>query len=91
MYYKERLESKDMKIKNPFATLGVIDNTSVNECRKQYRLLCTKYHPDNIGGDSDKFNEITLAWEMIKEGYIIKKEKRAIHRRDSMFRFDFVE
>jgi curved DNA-binding protein CbpA len=56
-----------MYIKNPYKILGVETNTPLEECRKAYRKLCRKYHPDN-GGDPDLFDEINKAWELIQSG-----------------------
>lgn len=54
-------------IKNPYEILGVSVNASVEECKKAYRKLCVKYHPDN-GGDKDTFDKINKAWTMIESG-----------------------
>lgn len=54
---------------NPYKVLGVEDNAPLTECKKAYRLLSRKYHPDN-NGDANKFHEVTKAWEMIESGEV---------------------
>lgn len=53
---------------NPYSVLGVRANAPVDVCKKAYRVLSRKYHPDN-NGDADKFDEVQKAWEMISNGY----------------------
>lgn len=57
-------------VKNPYKVLGVSNNTSIQDCRKAYRKLCAKYHPDNPTGDREKFDEIQKAFSMIEKGYV---------------------
>lgn len=52
-------------MKNPYSILGVPDGSSEDICKKAYRRLCAKYHPDNNGGDDKKFIEIKSAYESI--------------------------
>lgn len=52
----------------PYEVLGVPNGTSVEDCKKAYRSLSKKYHPDSPSGDHDKFEEIAKAYEMIKSG-----------------------
>lgn len=56
---------------NPYKVLGVSDNASKEDCKKSYRRLCAKYHPDNPTGDREKFEEVQKAWGMIESGNII--------------------
>ena len=54
-----------MNVFNPYKVLGVSDNATKDECKKAYRKLSVKYHPDN-GGSLDDFHNITKAWKMIE-------------------------
>lgn len=78
-------------IRNPYEVLGVKDKAPIEECKKAYRKLCAKYHPDN-GGDSNKFDEVNKAWNMIlnpkpSEVSIIRKQKKHLKHR-SLFNFE---
>ena len=53
---------------NPYKILGVSSDATLSECKKAYRKLCAKYHPDSGNGDVHKFNEVTMAWNMIQDG-----------------------
>lgn len=50
---------------NPFKVLGIENE---NEAKQAYRDLSKKYHPDRPGGDTEKFQQVKEAYEMIKEG-----------------------
>lgn len=67
---------------NPYKVLGVKNNASVEECKKAYRKLSVKYHPDN-GGDIVKFQEISKAFDEINKGLAItysnKRDKSLKH------------
>ncbi len=51
---------------DPRSVLGVTATASVAECKKAYRRLAVKYHPDQNHGDDVKFKEVSAAWETIK-------------------------
>lgn len=74
---------------NPYQVLGIRDNAPKEECKKAYRRLCAKYHPDN-GGDKDKFDEVNKAWTMIqnpeKNIGIIRRQKPHLKHK-SLFNF----
>ena len=53
---------------NPYKTLGVSDKASKDECKKAYRRLCAKYHPDN-GGDADTLLAINKEYETVKKRF----------------------
>ena len=52
---------------NPYRVLGVEDKAPLDVCKKAYRTLSRKFHPDN-GGDPEKFGEISKAWTLIENG-----------------------
>ena len=52
---------------NPYEILGVPNGSSKDICKKAYRKLCIKHHPDN-GGDKDIFDKVSKAWTMIEQG-----------------------
>lgn len=52
---------------NPYKVLGVDQDASIDVCKKAYRRLSRKYHPDN-GGDSNLFHDVQQAWKSIEDG-----------------------
>ena len=75
---------------NAYKVLGVPEGTSKDECRKAYRKLCIKHHPDN-GGDPAKFSEITKAWQLIESGKTAQMVSSIVRnglRHKSMFDFE---
>lgn len=78
---------------NPFKVLGVSDDTPILECKKAYRKLCAKYHPDSATGDRKKFDEIQSAWGMIESGtYVTLKlpKSRSLSHDNKLFVFKVV-
>lgn len=73
-------------MKNPYSILGVAVGTSKDECKKAYRTLSRKYHPDN-GGDKDMFDEVQKAWRAIESGEfeIVIKQKRVLRHKTLFF------
>lgn len=47
------------------AELGLTSEASAEEITRQYRKLALQYHPDR-GGNSDKFQKITEAYQQLK-------------------------
>lgn len=66
-------------MKNPYSTLGVAVGASKEDCKKAWRTLSRKYHPDN-GGDKDLFDEVQKAWKAIEIGEfnIVVKQRRVL-------------
>lgn len=66
-------------MKTPYEILGVALGTPIDECKKAYRKLSKRYHPDNVTGDANKFDEVQKAWTAIENGtfdvssYIVKR------------------
>lgn len=63
---------------SPYEVLGVKEGADKATCKKAYRKLCMKYHPDN-GGDTEMFDRVNKAWSMIDKGvktYIRRVQKK---------------
>ena len=52
---------------DPYTVLGVDASASKEEIKKAYKKLASKHHPDR-GGDTEKFQEIQAAYELVKDG-----------------------
>lgn len=55
------------KMTSYYDTLGVSVEASSAEIKKAYRKLAMKHHPDK-GGDTEKFQEIQRAYEVLSDG-----------------------
>lgn len=56
--------------KDPYSVLGVSREVSDEELKKQYRILCRKYHPDvnpNNPQAEEKFKEVQQAYQQIMD------------------------
>ena len=58
---------------NPYKILGVKQSASKAEIKKAYRALAAIHHPDAPGGNKDKFQKISSAYEQVKDGIYIPK------------------
>ena len=56
-----------MAAADPYKTLGVDRSASPEAIKKAYRALARKHHPDNSGGDEDKFKEIQGAYDILSD------------------------
>ncbi len=54
------------KEEEALSVLGLTDSANWEEIRLRYRLLAQKHHPDR-GGDSERFQEIQSAIEVLKQ------------------------
>lgn len=54
--------------------LGVKPDASDNELKKAYRKMALKYHPDKPTGNTEKFKEISEAYDLLSDG-----DKRAVY------------
>ncbi|KAH3688816.1 hypothetical protein WICPIJ_000200 [Wickerhamomyces pijperi] len=54
--------------------LGVSPDANENEIKKAYRKMALKYHPDKPTGDTEKFKEISEAFDILSD-----QDKRAIY------------
>ncbi|MFT6841384.1 MAG: curved DNA-binding protein CbpA [Psychroserpens sp.] len=51
---------------NLYEILGINKDSPKEEIKKSYRLLSKTHHPD-VGGDKDKFNEISEAYKILMD------------------------
>lgn len=78
---------------NPYIVLEVSNDAPIDECKKAYRRLCAKYHPDNnLTGDREKFDQVQKAWGMIEKGLFVTLEmpKSRSLTHGSLFEFTVV-
>lgn len=54
-------------MQDPYTTLGVSRNASVDEIKKAYRKLAHQYHPDKKGGNEAKFKEVNEAYQILSD------------------------
>lgn len=60
--------------KDYYQILGVKFESSREEIKKAFRQLALKYHPDRINGTKEKFQEISEAYEILRD-----PEKRSLY------------
>lgn len=53
-------------MKDYYAILQVNRNASIDDIKKQYKILARKFHPDK-GGDENKFKEISEAFQILSD------------------------
>ena len=71
---------------NPYKVLGVSPLDDINTIRSVYRKLCKKYHPDEEGGDAQKFTEISKAWRTISESQTNnQQEEKSVYSFKTLF------
>lgn len=59
-----------MPVTDPYATLGVSRDASIEDIKRAYRSLSKEWHPDKHKGDSraeDRFKEINEAYEILSD------------------------
>ncbi len=56
-----------MAAADPYKTLGVDRSASPEAIKKAYRSLARKYHPDNEGGNEDKFKDVQGAYDILSD------------------------
>ena len=67
---------------NYYKILGVSENATQTDIKKEFRKKSLKHHPDR-GGDAEKFKEINEAYEILKDGE--NKEEYDFKRNNPMF------
>lgn len=53
-------------MKNPYTTLGVAKGATADAIKRAYKSKAKEHHPDR-GGDTDRFAEISNAYEILKD------------------------
>ena len=56
-------------INNYYETLQIPNNSDIDTIKKAYRKLSLKYHPDKNNDSTQKFNNITQAYEFLINNY----------------------
>lgn len=56
-------------IKNPYAVLGVPNDSDLATCKKAYKKLARSCHPDLVSGKEEQFLLISEAMKLIESGY----------------------
>lgn len=51
---------------NPYDVLGVSRDEALDEIKKAYRRLSNRWHPDKKNGDRDKFEEVKLSYDILR-------------------------
>merc|ERR1711879_620187 len=52
---------------DPWAVLGVLRGSGIDECKQAYRRLALSLHPD-VGGDAAQFASVVSAYQQIEAG-----------------------
>ena len=55
------------KMEDHYATLGVSEKASQDDIKNAYRKLAFQYHPDKKGGNKNKFQAISSAYEHLED------------------------
>lgn len=54
-------------MRDPYQTLGVAKNATADDIKKAYRLLAKELHPDNVGGDEERFKQVSSAYALLSD------------------------
>ena len=65
-----------------YSILGVPENASPEQLKKQYRKLSLDFHPDRPTGDASKFKLINEAYETLSDDQRRKQYDRELHPQD---------
>lgn len=71
---------------SPYHILGVPEGAPIEDCKKAYRILSKKYHPD-VGGDTNMFAMVTNAWTTIRDGQAVSPMHRCGVTHNTIFSF----
>jgi len=67
-------EKKDVNTTKFYEVIGVAKTATPDEIKKAYRKLAAKLHPDKPGGNSEKFQELQHAYDILSD-----PDKRSIY------------
>lgn len=73
-----------------YETLGVSDNATLEQIKKQYRKLSLEHHPDRPTGNEAKFKEINEAYEVLSEDEKRKAYDQSLKPKQGMDIFEML-
>lgn len=89
-----------MSIDDPYLTLGVTREHSLDEIKRSFYALAHKHHPDK-GGDAEVFKKMSAAWAFLQQRHIQRPKghkdytaaastssKRSPHARGIFYEYD---
>ena len=59
------LSAQTLRKSDYYQVLGIEKNSSTKDIKKAYYRLAKKYHPDQMGGDKKKFQDLFEAYEVL--------------------------
>jgi curved DNA-binding protein CbpA len=71
---------------NLYKVLDVNEEATEIEIKKQYKKLILKYHPDKNNNDSEKFEKITIAYNILSN-----KELKKLYNELRLIKWDFTK
>jgi len=77
-FYQSDFSSNKINQSDPYTVLGIKSDDSVEDIKKQYRILCKKYHPDltqNLPEKEKEESKVKMK-EIINAYGRIKKERK---------------
>lgn len=54
-------------MRDPYQTLGVAKNATADDIKRAYRQLAKELHPDNVGGDEERFKQVSTAYALLSD------------------------
>jgi DnaJ-class molecular chaperone len=67
-----KMETKVMT-QNPYHTLGLDPSATAAEIRRAYKRLASKLHPDKPTGDTEKFQAVQAAYDVLSDPALRKQ------------------
>lgn len=55
---------------DPYTTLGVSRESSLEEIKRAFHKLAHRWHPDKAGGDEAVFKKISSAWAFLQQRHV---------------------
>lgn len=73
-----------MNNKTAYEILGISENDSVDQIKRQYRLLAMKLHPDR-GGNAEEFQLLKDAYQTVMSTVNTEKQVRSFDLSSDIF------